>query len=128
MQQRFGNVRVLDIVDENGMTGELLSLSPRLLFCANNDIQNVTIVTFSDASHSSKNDVYGQSGIILSLKIEADTFTWYHPLIRSSRKERKVCYSSFGAETLSAVNADDRDFYLKKSLSLLFLSTDIKYE
>lgn len=110
------------------MVRELLSLNSRPRHCTSNDIQNVTIVIFSNDSHSSRKDVYGQSGNMSELKIATSTFTWYHLLIWSCHKQRKVCYNSIGAEIPSATDADDRGFYLKQSLFSLFSPEDNKQE
>lgn len=128
MQQRLENLSVQNLVDANGPVQELLSLNSRLRLCASSDIQNVTIITYSVVSHSSKRGFYGQSGIISGLNNEANIFIWYHPLIRSSHKQWKVCYSFFGAETLFAIDADDRGLYLKQLLSSLFPLADVKHK
>lgn len=47
MQQRLGSLYVSDIVEANSMIWELQNLCPTILFPAVDDIENISIVSFS---------------------------------------------------------------------------------
>lgn len=52
----------------------------------------------------------------------------FYPLSWSSHKQRRVSYSSFGAEILAAADADDRGFDLKQSFLSLFPHKPLSHE
>lgn len=128
MQQRLGSLLISDIVDANAMTRELKNLRPTILFPVVNGIQDVTIVSFSDASHAGLKDVYGQTGVLTGLKVIASERTLFYPILWTSHKQKKVCYSSYEAEILAAADADDRGYHLKESMKSLFPDRELKHE
>lgn len=128
IQQRLGSLYVPDMIEANCMVRELLRLKPAILFRKPTEIKVSIIVTFSDASHSGVRQVYGQSCIVSGIMIDIPHRTIYHPVIRSTSKQKKISYSSYGAEILAAANADDRDYSLKQALHALFPETELKHE
>lgn len=130
MQQKLGLLRVLHMIDSNRMLSELKVLPPRLLFRNTDYIAEVMVCTMSDASHGAADDVYGQTGSITGLKIsiEKPGPSYFHPIAWSSHKQRRVSYSSFGAEIIAAAYGDDRGFDLKFSLLSLFPQRPVKHQ
>lgn len=62
MQQKLGLLKVGHLLEANAMVSELRKLNPALIFRAPDNIRDITISTFSDASHGAGEDVYGQKG------------------------------------------------------------------
>lgn len=116
IQQRLGRLSIGDLTDANAMIKELSGLDPTIMYWAPKRIVNVTIVTLSDASHNRRNETYGKTDLFSGLKIESDEEAVFHPILWSSHKQRKVCYSSFGAKILAAGYADDCGYHLKNPL------------
>ena len=50
----------------------------------------------------------------------------YHVCDWNSLKQRRVCYSSFGAEILAAADADDRTHAMRELIRSLFVGTPMK--
>lgn len=128
MQQKLGRLLVSDVMEANLMLRELKKLSPSVTFSKPTDVTNIDIYTLSDASHSSESEVYGQTGVVCGLKIETTNRTFYHAILWSSHKQRKIAYSSFGAEILAAADADDRGYYLKSALAYLFPQKLVRHQ
>lgn len=128
MQQRLGSLHVSHIIEANAMVRELLRLKPAIMFLKAKNIKSVAITTFSDASHAGVTEVYGQSGILSGLQILMPDKTLFHPIAWSSHKQKRISYSSYGAEILAAADADDRGFHLKQTLHALFPDVDLKHQ
>lgn len=116
MQQRLGSLHVPDIVDVNYMIRELQNLSAVMLFLAVDDIEDMSIVSFSDASLAVLKDVYDQTGDYTGMKIVVSKQKFFYPILWTSQKQQKVCYSSFVAENLAAGDADDRGYHLMECI------------
>lgn len=129
MQQCIANLKVQHLIDANEMLKDLLKLKPWITFRRPSNTEQVTYCTFSDASHPNDRD-YGQTGIIAGFRItnELDSRTIFHPIDWTSHKQRRVSYSSYGAEILAAATADDRGFYFKDAVNRLFPHVTIKHE
>lgn len=54
--------------------------------------------------------------------------TYIHPIAWSRHKQRRVSYSSFGAEILAATYGDDRGYDLKMSLLSMFPDKPLKHQ
>lgn len=121
MQQKLRLLKVIHLLDANSMTAELKKLRPRISFRAPAEISNVMIHTFSDASHGAADEIYDQTGGLNGLLIQqTNGLDIFHPVSWTSHKQRRVSYSSFGAEILAASNGDDRGYSLKASFLSLF--------
>lgn len=130
MQQKLGLLRVGHLMEANSMLSDLTKHRPALLFRAPNAIRDVSISTFLDGSHGAADKIYGQTGGICGLVIH-DTdvkFRLFHPISWTSYKQRRVSYSSFGAEILAAANADDRGYDLKLSFISLFPDHPLRHK
>lgn len=130
IQQKLGSLKVGHIIDANTMVVDLKKLRPALTFKQPKKVSNVLICSLSDASHGGHDEIYGQSGVITGLKvdqIEGDS-TLFHPISCSSHKQRRVSYSSFGAEVVAATCADDRGYDLKLSFASLFPDRPLRHE
>ena len=123
LQQRVSKLTVDNMREANKVVAEILKLSPLINYRHQQPrVTNACIQTFSDASFNIKsNQDYGQSGIITGLS--ADTLSGdsiYHVLDWSSQKQRRASNSTYGAEILACVDADDRGFHLKQAFHSLF--------
>lgn len=95
MQQKLGDLRVAHLLDANKMLSDLKLLFHGIACKAPVKPLNVTLFTFSDASHGSLDDTYGQSGSITGLRISQgdgsptflQCFSW------SLSKQRQISYS-----------------------------------
>ena len=121
MQQRLGNLKVKHLREINGMIKELMQLDPIITYKSPvGTITEASVCTFSDASFKmGKSQNYGQSGIITGIILKADGETIYQLVDWASTKQRRVSYSSYGAEILACAEADDRGFYVKSAISML---------
>lgn len=97
------------------------------------NVSNAIISSFSDASHPRDRD-YGQSGILCGLRVEEtngdnqDMQDIFHMIDWTSHRQKRVSYSSYGAEILACASADDRGFYLKEALNSLFPKHRTRHE
>lgn len=129
MQQKLGKLQVCHLLDANRMLSELKSLEPSIVYRVPEDPINVTLASFSDASHGGVDYIYGQSGFVSVLRIRQENGeVLFHCLTWSSSKQKCTSYSSYGAEIHAAANADDRGFDLKASLLALFPNRPVKHE
>ena len=130
MQQRLGDLRVKHLIDANAMLSELTNVRPTICFLNPGPIRSVTLTTLSDASHGGAEFDYGQSGIISGLKIDTTQTTSpiFHSLSWTRHKQKRVTYSSFGAEILACADAEDRGHDLKESFKSIFPHSKIKHE
>lgn len=122
LQQQISALKVRHLVDANNMLGEILQLDPTLTFLKPHNVNNALISSFSDASHPRDRD-YGQSGVLSGIRIQCDNYEAhdiFHMVDWSSHRQKRVSYSSYGAEILACASADDRGYYLKEALNSLF--------
>lgn len=122
LQQQISALKVRNLVDANEMVGEILQLEPTITFLQPHSVKEATISSFSDASHPRDRD-YGQSGILCGLRIQETNSHQpdiFHMVDWSSHKQKRVSYSSYGAEILACAAADDRGYNLKAALNALF--------
>lgn len=130
LQQQISALKVSHLVDTNEMIAELLQLGPTLTFIQPQNVKNAIISTFSDASHARDRD-YGQTGIITGLRIQCFDDVGqdiYHTVDWSSHRQKRVSYSSYGAEIIACASADDRGYYLKEALNSLFPNHRTRHE
>ena len=130
MQQKLASVRVKHLCSANGMLAELKKLTPKIWFSS--PAKKVTesfVASFSDASfNTSSSRSYGQSGFISGIAFrqqDSDSLE-YHVCDWNSGKQRRVCYSSYGAEILAAADADDRTYAMRESIRSLFAGSSMK--
>lgn len=130
MQQKLGDLRVSHLLDANRMTNELKPLHHGVIFKSPLRPADITICTFTDASHGGLDEVYGQTVCISGLRItqSGGLPTLFHGIYWSSHKQKQVSYSSFGAEIIAAANGDDRGFNLKGIFLELFPHRLLKHE
>lgn len=109
---------------------EILQLEPTLTFLRPQNVNNAIISSFSDASHPRDRD-YGQNGILCGLRIEGgneNSRDIFHMVDWSSHRQKRVSYSSYGAEILACASADDRGYYFKQALKSLFPKHRTRHE
>lgn len=122
LQQQISALMVRHLVDVNSMVCEILHLEPTLMFLKPHKTTNAIMSSFSDASYPRDRD-YGQTGILCGLRVKehgTDNRDIFHMIDWSSHRQKRVSYSSYGAEILACASADDRGFYLKEALNSLF--------
>ena len=86
----------------------------------------VFVRIFSDGSfnQNSAKD-HGQSGIITGLRIVTDQAPdIFHAIDWTSHNQRRVSYSSYGAEMLACADGYDRGFYIKTALKSMFAASN----
>lgn len=126
MQQRVPNLRVEELVQANGMLKEAREMKADIMFRPPADNTNkVVVTTFSDAAFNiSQSATYGQTGIVCGIRFVAggddEQHDVYHLIDWASLRQRRVCYSSYGAEILACTEADDRGYNLKMGMMSLF--------
>ena len=127
-QQKISALSVRHLVEANNMIDELLCLSPWIKFIKSSDVRNVIISSFSDASHPKDRD-YGQSGIICGLRIITNNgVDLFHTIDWFSHKQKRVSYSSYGAEIFACASADDRGYYLRQAINSIFPNRHTRHE
>ena len=129
MQQKLADARVKHLCSANGMVAEVRKLPPRVLYKSpRSAVVESSIAGFSDAAfNTSAARSYGQSGFVAGIayrerdgeKLHLHVTDW------SSSKQRRVCYSSFGAEILATADADDRVFNLREAIRSLFAGSSM---
>lgn len=122
MQQQVPSLKVRDICEGNGMLKEMRDLKPIISFPRPSDkVKKVSIRSFSDAAFNiTKKSQYGQTGIIIGLEYESENDEKvYHIVDWASVKQKRVSYSSYGAEILACTEADDRGFNIKMAIQSL---------
>lgn len=130
MQQHLGDLRVKHITEGNVGMKDMIDLRPYIRYRRPVGMYNMKIVSVSDASHGGGDSVYGQTGSLCGLLIEAsgDHRKLYHAIGWTSHKQKRVSYSAFGAEILAAADADDRGYDLKLSLGSILPKANLKHE
>lgn len=84
-------------------------------------------MTFSDASFNiSMSSQYGQTVFITGVFFNYEGRT-YHPVDWGSTKEKRVCYSSYGAEILACTNSDDIIYYVRMAISALLGDETVRH-
>lgn len=130
MQQKLGLLKIGHVIEANKMLTELKKLKAELMFIWPQNIGSVSISSLSDASHGCADETYGQTGTFCGLKIQSSLhdLPLFHPIAWTSHKQRRVSYSSFGAEIIAAACADDRGYDLKMSFRSLFPLTPLRHQ
>lgn len=132
MQQRVPRLQVKDLMSANRELEQLRSMPAVLTFRRpEGNVVAAEVLTFSDASFNISPKIsYGQSGIVAGIlytvRDHGRSEEVYHMVDWASIKQRRVSYSSYGAEILACADADDRSFYLKMSFNSIFPSCKFK--
>jgi hypothetical protein len=130
MLQRLPRLVVQDLIQANNMVSELRAMRPSIKYVAPAaNIVSMKVCSFSDAAFNVASSVsYGQSGVLVGLLMQLDRGeSVYHAIDFYSGKQKRVVYSSFGAEILACADADDRGYAIKFGLSEL-LQAEIELE
>lgn len=127
--QRQANLVVHDIAMGNRLVAELKKMDAVVKFAAPPArVRSASVLGFSDASFNViGGSSYGQSGYLSGLLLRPALFEnvpssedcVFHVYDWFSSKQRRVVYSSFGAEILACANADNRLYGLKMGLCTL---------
>lgn len=117
MRQKTALLVVENIIYINSILRALKNMNAFICYRKPNNLTVVEVTTFSDASfNTSKCAGYGQTGLLTGLRFHDNTF---HPISWASFKQKRVCYSAYGAEILACTNANDRGFYVKHAVQHL---------
>lgn len=124
MQQKIPNLSVQDLIEANQTLKELKQLRAFIRYQRPmKKLDHTEIVSFSDAAFNiSKHQQYGQTGFLTGIRLcmANEDSTIYHVIDWSSTRQKRVSYSSYGAEILACTEADDRGFYMKQTLTSLY--------
>lgn len=124
LQQRVPNLTKAHILEANRALTQLKRLDATVTFKTPPvNPKEVELVSFSDASFNiTSRQVYGQTGGIAGIRYikPGDDARIIHFIDWTSHKQRRVCYSSYGAEIIAICTAEDRGFALKQALAALF--------
>eukprot|EP00737_Agarophyton_chilense_P005823 gb/GEZJ01009699.1/.p1 GENE.gb/GEZJ01009699.1/~~gb/GEZJ01009699.1/.p1 ORF type:complete len:183 (+),score=5.03 gb/GEZJ01009699.1/:167-715(+) len=129
MRQKLGNLRVKHLVDPNAMLKGIRALQQIIKYVRPVGVKGATLITLSDASHSTRDLAYGQSRIICRVQFitKVDDYPIFHPLYWSSTKQKRVTCSSFSRKTLACAEAEDRRFDMKITFTKLFPKVNITH-
>lgn len=116
-----------DLVEASSIICEMKRTKPMILFPKPRHTTIITICTIYDAFHNGMTETYGHSGVLCGLKVRTESLTLYHPVMWSSHIQKKVSYSSFGAEILAAADGDDRGYHVKMTLGSLFPEAPVRH-
>lgn len=127
--QRQSRLLVHDIMMGNRLVSELKKMEAVVKYAVpGDDVRKITVLGFSDASFNViSGSSYGQSGYVAGLLFESGSISIFHVYDWYSAKQKRVVYSSFGAEILACADADNRLFALKMGLQTL-LEEDFESE
>lgn len=108
MQQKIGWIQVKDILQENIWEMEVIKMKYVIRFVKPGRSEDVKLISISDAVHGG-GEIYGQSGRICGMLIATKLLSpkLFLPISWRSHKQRRVSYSDFGAEILTATDEDD---------------------
>lgn len=121
MQQKVPQSKLCDLLDGKRIINELKDLRTVLKYRLPSLGISTLVLTFSDTAFNvSRLHTYGQTGIVTGLIFGSDNtlHDTFHAVNWCSRKQRRLCYSSYGAETLACTEADDRGFYIKSARTI----------
>lgn len=126
-QQRVPILTRDHVLEANRTLKQLKKLIPKLLYTKPApEIDRIELVSFSDASFNiSRRQVYGQSGVTCGIRYRQKTgdARIFHIVDWTSHKQKRVCYSAYGAEILACTAADDRGLALKQGIMDIFPAT-----
>ena len=130
MQQRINRLKVHHLRDANDMLADLKRAGATIRYIAPGDIKSVRLASFSDASHGSINETYGQTGFLSGLLVQqdGDAPPLFSVVAWSSHKQHRISYSSYGAEILAAADSDDRGFMIKCAVLEIFQLREFQHE
>lgn len=132
MQQRVPRLTVEDLIQANGMLKEMRDMRAEVIYRSPKArIQRVVVTSFSDAAFNITNSTqYGQTGIVCGIRFVTDGVgnDVYHIIDWSSMRQKRVCYSSYGAEILACTEGDDRGYNIKMGLASLFPEQTFTHE
>lgn len=131
MQQRITRMYVRDLIDSNSQLKQLRELKAQIRFKVPTLYTDLSVCSFSDAAFNiTACQSYGQTGTItgLAFNVNRGRKPIFHLIDWTSCKQRRVSYSSYGAEILACAEADDRGHYVKQAVQSLFEDKTIKHE
>ena len=119
LQQKLPNLTIKTLKEANAALSHLSRLRPTMSFPSpKGPVESLKLLSFSDASHG---EAYGQTGFVIGLYATmCDNTNIFHTVDFGSKKQRRVSFSSLGAEILAAADASDRGiFYCQAINSIL---------
>lgn len=132
MQQRVPRLTVDDLIQANGMLKEMRDMKAEVFYRSPKvQIKKVVVTSFTDAAFNiTKSTQYGQTGLVCGIRFVGDGTEndVYHVIDWGSMRQKRVCYSSYGAEILACTEGDDRGYNIKMSLASLFPKNEFTHE
>lgn len=128
MQQTVTRLCVRDIINANRYWKQLRGLRAIIRFNAGNRDNDITVCSFSFNITTCQS--YGHTETITRLAFDVNRGRWriFNAINWTSCKQRRVSYSSFGAEILACAEADDRGFYVKQAIQSIFDDLKVRHE
>lgn len=127
LQQQLPHLKVKHLVEANSMLRHLKTLRASIRYLRPPSSTDIIVKTYSDAARNvSKHMSYVQTGLITTLVFQ--NCQVMHPIDWSSCKQKRVCYSSYGAEILTCTDADDRGFYVKNACQAIYFDRMITHQ
>ena len=117
LQQAVGRLKVSNLVVANQLLSELKTLAPTLTFKSPKSLEIPCYLAFSDSSQGTSS--YGQTGYISGIFLPAGGENIFHTLDWLSCKQKRVAFSSMGAEILAAASSADRGSLMAQSIRIL---------
>lgn len=121
LKQLLPYLEVKHLIKANSMLHHLNSLRASIKYRKPSSFDQIILTTFSDAPFNiSISTSYGQTGPLTTICFDSETVI--HPIDGSSYKQKRVCFSSYGAEIHACADAKHREFY-DRSACLSIIST-----
>lgn len=123
LQQKIPSPTVSDHIEANRILNEMRGLRPVITFNRQSRCIIVAeLVSFSDASFNiSGSQQYGQTEFVSGIRYQTDEgeAMTYHLIDWARAHQRRVSYSSYGAEILGCTETDYKGFHTKITLQCL---------
>lgn len=130
IQQKLVRLTVKHLRDAIDILNDIVHLRPCVVFRRSEMVRCNSVCTLSDASYGGNNMVYGKTVIISGIRFygKSTEQAFIHPIVCSSHKQRRISYSSFGANILPAASSDDREYDIKMSIRSIFSESPLSHK
>lgn len=109
LQQQLPHLEMKHLVEANSMSRHLETVRASIQYLRPPSSSDIIVKTYSDAAiNVSKHMTHGQTGLITTIVFRNSHVI--HPIDYSSCKQKRVSYSSYGAEILACADAMTEDF------------------
>lgn len=123
-QQQVPHHHFSYIVDGSRCLKQFKKLSPIIKYCkAARKTNGFQIVSYADAScNTSRKQVYGKSGLLngIMCRTSGSELRFFHIIHWTSRIQKLVCFSSYGAGIFACAATENRRYALKQGTASMF--------